>query len=272
MTISKNDWKLYQERLGEWQERHMSDLISKYQEMLSDFEKYPSERFWNLEKEIRLDKTDIGVRCELVKSEALLQIYRFLRNGVITWKDLQGFSDKLVDHMIDWMLDDDDRRLNPFQIWEPYIPEEGDEMYSGGFFTFDVTAMIKDIETGKISPERQIADIRHVDSYVWGHENLKPEHIEKADLSRPLILLEIAPDALPYYPGMKEQDYITRGFVLADGNHRIAKAKQNGITELPMYLIPMETHINYLCGHYKEYAEYWNGKLKDRISDSIYRM
>jgi len=87
-----------------------------------------------------------------------LQIYRFLRNGVITWKDLQGFSDKLVDHMIDRMLDDDDRRLNPYQIREPFIPKEGDEMYSGGFFTFDVTAMMKDIEAGKITPKRQTAD------------------------------------------------------------------------------------------------------------------
>jgi len=108
MTISKSDWKLYQERLGEWQERHMADLLCKYQEMLSDCEKLPSERFWNLDKEIKLDKTDIGVRCELVKSEAAQQIYIFLRNGVITWKDLQGFSDELIDYMTVLMLADND--------------------------------------------------------------------------------------------------------------------------------------------------------------------
>ena len=59
MEISKADWKLFQEKLGDWQERYMDKLNQKYIKILQDTEGYPSDRFWKLEKRINIVKGGI---------------------------------------------------------------------------------------------------------------------------------------------------------------------------------------------------------------------
>ncbi len=68
MEISKADWKLFRERLPEWQESFMERLDREYIELLGS-DKPASEKFWALEKRIRQDKRLPGVRLELRKSE-----------------------------------------------------------------------------------------------------------------------------------------------------------------------------------------------------------
>ena len=60
MEISKADWKLYRERVSDWQE-------------------HP------------------GVLIELRKSTALWDIAYFVRDKVITMNELEGFSEDLID-------------------------------------------------------------------------------------------------------------------------------------------------------------------------------
>ena len=50
MELSKNDWKLFRERLPGWQERYMDKLTREYAELLTDDRCQPSERFWTLNK------------------------------------------------------------------------------------------------------------------------------------------------------------------------------------------------------------------------------
>lgn len=50
MELSKNDWKLFRERLPGWQERYMDKLACEYAEFLTDDSHQPSERFWTLNK------------------------------------------------------------------------------------------------------------------------------------------------------------------------------------------------------------------------------
>ncbi len=94
MEISKRDWKLYQERVPEWQERYMEKLLKQYIKLLSSKEN-ASERFWKLEKKIKQDKKHPGVCIELRKSDAIWDIAIFVKKKVITMDDLDEFSDDL---------------------------------------------------------------------------------------------------------------------------------------------------------------------------------
>ena len=97
--ISKADWKLFRERLPEWQEAYMERLTRQYIDLLSS-EEPASKKFWDLEKRIREDKRMPGVQLELEKSQVGWDLIRLLRAGVITESDLAGFSEDLKDTVI----------------------------------------------------------------------------------------------------------------------------------------------------------------------------
>lgn len=92
--ISKSDWKLFREKIGEWQERYMERLNKEYVELLQE-DGQASDKFWKLEERIWHDKKLPGVYLHLRKSEALWDIMRLLHDGVITEEDLKDFSDEL---------------------------------------------------------------------------------------------------------------------------------------------------------------------------------
>ena len=95
MDISKKDWKLFRERLSDWQENYMKGLVKEYVDFLNDDTKYASEKFWELEKRIKEDKHHPGVIMEMSKSEAIWDIVRLIRLKVITYNDLSEFSEEL---------------------------------------------------------------------------------------------------------------------------------------------------------------------------------
>ena len=84
MDISKKDWKLFRERLSGWQENYMEGLVKEYANFLNDDKKPASEKFWELEKRIKEEK-----------SEVIWDIVRLIRLKVITYNDLSDFSDEL---------------------------------------------------------------------------------------------------------------------------------------------------------------------------------
>lgn len=94
--ITKADWKLFRERVPEWQERYMEKLLQKYVKLLTS-PGDASEHFWELEKRIRNDKKHPGVMMQLEKGEAIWDIAILIRKKVITVKDLDGFSQELKD-------------------------------------------------------------------------------------------------------------------------------------------------------------------------------
>lgn len=95
IEISKQDWKLFQEKVPVWQEKYMERLIWEYIEFLES-SKPASSKFWELEKKIREDKKNPGVQLELRKSEAVWDIVMMIRDEVITKDDLAGFSTELI--------------------------------------------------------------------------------------------------------------------------------------------------------------------------------
>lgn len=95
-TPSKRDWKLYQEKIKEWQECYMEKLVREYADYLCS--NLPaSTKFWELEKRIKLDKKNPGVLIELSKSDMFWDIAELIRLNVITMEDLMDFSDDLRD-------------------------------------------------------------------------------------------------------------------------------------------------------------------------------
>lgn len=99
MEVSKSDWKLFQDRLPQWQENYMGQLCEEYITILSKRDENPSSRFWELEKRIKEDKLLTGVRLELSKRSMPVDIISLINDGAISIADLDGFSDELVDYI-----------------------------------------------------------------------------------------------------------------------------------------------------------------------------
>ena len=94
MEISKQDWKLFRERISVWQESYMEKLNKEYIELLTG-NGTPSEKFWSLEKRIRNDKRHTGVLITLSKRNMPFDIVSLIVDGAIDFGDIEDFSDDL---------------------------------------------------------------------------------------------------------------------------------------------------------------------------------
>lgn len=154
-----------------------------------------------------------------------------------------------------------DRKLSVKQKRRPIDLQVGTEYeyYPNGLFKFNISKLIDHIEANKADYTLDQID---VSSYYqqFCNKEMNTEYVDTADITRPIILAEIAPDRLHHgYPNIAK-DYYSRGYNLIDGHHRLAKAKQLGFDKLFAYIVPMEQHIHFMeCG-FEEYVGYWNGK------------
>ena len=96
--FSEKDWKLFRNKISDWQEAYMEKLNKEYIVLLSG-EGHASDKFWKLEKRIREDKKDCGVQCEMSRSNQFYIMLSLLNEGAITFDDLEDFSDDLKDTM-----------------------------------------------------------------------------------------------------------------------------------------------------------------------------
>ena len=96
VVISKSDWKLFREKLPDWQEHYMEQLTKEYIELLSS-PGNASDHFWELEKRIKKDRKHPGVILEMSKSDAIWNIATLVGENVITMEDLEDFSQDLID-------------------------------------------------------------------------------------------------------------------------------------------------------------------------------
>lgn len=92
--ITKADWKLFMEKVPEWQEAYMENLLKEYIKMLQS-KKPASIKFWDLDKRIKKDKKNPGVQMQLDKSKAIFDIVTMINLGIITQENLADFSDDL---------------------------------------------------------------------------------------------------------------------------------------------------------------------------------
>ena len=94
--ITKSDWKIYREKLSDWQEHYMERLLQSYKELIES-PGNASEHFWKLEKRIKRDRRHPGVIIEVRRSTAVWDIANFVDEEVITMEELEGFSQDLID-------------------------------------------------------------------------------------------------------------------------------------------------------------------------------
>lgn len=100
IEIKKSDWKLFMERLPEWQEKYMERLVEEYAKYLqSDLP--ASTKFWELEKRIKEDKRRPGVQLSLEKKNVDFDLMYLMNDGAIDEADLEGFSQELIDRVIE---------------------------------------------------------------------------------------------------------------------------------------------------------------------------
>ena len=85
--FSEKDWKLFRNKISDWQEAYMEKLNKEYIVLLSG-EENASDKFWKLEKRIREDKKDCGVQCEMSRSNQFYIMLSLLNEGSITFDDL----------------------------------------------------------------------------------------------------------------------------------------------------------------------------------------
>ena len=102
MESSKSDWKLFRERVVDWQEAYMERLVNEYMDLLDGAEN-ASDKFWKLEERIKKDKKHPGVMLELSKGNMIFDIVALINSDVIITADLADFSDELKES-VDFLL------------------------------------------------------------------------------------------------------------------------------------------------------------------------
>ena len=92
--INEKDWKLFRNKVADWQESFMERLCDEYRGIL-DKDENASDRFWELSERIKKDRNYAGVQCELSRSTMRATIIQLLQEGAITLDDLEDFSPEL---------------------------------------------------------------------------------------------------------------------------------------------------------------------------------
>lgn len=97
--LKEKDWKLFRQKLPEWQEAYMEKLVEEYKVILNS-DKRASEKYWELEKKVRKDKRNSGVlACDIRRSRFELLLLQLIHDGVITSEDLADFSAELQERI-----------------------------------------------------------------------------------------------------------------------------------------------------------------------------
>lgn len=140
-------------------------------------------------------------------------------------------------------------RLQVDPLFRPCEAREGDELYPNGIFEFNITRLLNYVCAAARFRAEPVAleDM----PFAGSSANLNEPTIAVADLSRAVILAEIAPGQ----------------YNLIDGHHRAARARREGIASIPAYRVPCPEHVAFLTSTraYLTYVEYWNSKVDDLV-------
>jgi len=145
------------------------------------------------------------------------------------------------------------RKLKLNKKFEP-LSTPAEEVY-GGFLQFNISAIIEDITSKKLTVEKKRIYIK---SWLKDHclesSNINKEYLPSVILDTPVIQAEIRIEK----------------YEIIDGNHRMQKAFDDGRTYINSYQIKGEQLANYLMSKekYTSYVSYWNEKVDCYIEDN----
>ncbi|MEQ6376302.1 hypothetical protein RZN25_05615 [Bacillaceae bacterium S4-13-56] len=140
-----------------------------------------------------------------------------------------------------------DRRIELNRNYKPLPTYEGDEVFRNGFFYFNITRILEQIESGGIRVEEEVMDVEDWFKSHFHHGSINEGHLPTVDVTNPILLAEIR-------PGM---------FNVIDGNHRIEKAYREGIPTIHAYRLRGEQLLPFFTeeDRYRSFVDYWNSKL-----------
>ncbi len=107
-------------------------------------------------------------------------------------------------------------KLKRDKNFQPCPAESGDEHYLNGVFEFNITRLLAFIDT--CAERFPIEFVAVAEFPAYGASHLDEETVRTADLSRPILLAEIA-------PGL---------YNVIDGDHRLARARQPFHPQAPL--------------------------------------
>jgi len=131
------------------------------------------------------------------------------------------------------------------KAFSPCPIHDGDELFPNGIFEFNVTKILEHIENNPTAVD--LAEIA-VSDFCPEFSSIDKPHVESADISRPVVLVEVSPGH----------------YNLIDGHHRMEKARRSGVGRISAYKLTVLQHIAFLTSKkaYLCYVEYWNSKVK----------
>jgi hypothetical protein len=126
----------------------------------------------------------------------------------------------------------------------PCPETDGDEFFPNGIFVFNITKMTEHIMN---NPELFVPEelaVKDLQKFL----SINETHVDSVDISKPVIIAEIAPSR----------------FNLIDGQHRVEKARRLGKEKIMAYRLTVHQHIRFLTSRkaYEIYVEYWNSNIK----------
>jgi hypothetical protein len=136
------------------------------------------------------------------------------------------------------------KKIKVNKNFSPCPVSDEDEMYRNGIFEFNITKMIEYIK--KNSTDIRCESVA-VKDFCREFSSINEVHIDKVDVSQPVIMAEIAPGR----------------YNLIDGNHRVEKARRMRLVNVMAHKMDVEQHMKFLTDKkaYVIYIEYWNSKL-----------
>jgi len=137
------------------------------------------------------------------------------------------------------------KKLKADSNFIPCPVADGDELYPNGIFVFNITKLLEYIREN--SDDITLEEVG-VSDFPEKFSSLNESHMNSVDISRPVILVEIAPGR----------------YNVIDGNHRMEKARRTGVKSIQAYKLNAKQHMRFLTSQraYISYIEYWNSKLK----------
>jgi hypothetical protein len=136
-------------------------------------------------------------------------------------------------------------KLKLNKSFQPCPLENGDEAYRNGIFEFNITRLLTFLDAHPDDFPIEVIPVADIPDY--GGSYLDEAAVRSADMSRPILLAEIAPEL----------------YNLIDGHHRVAKARREGMPTIQARRIACPQHVAFLTSAqaYEKYVEYWNSKI-----------
>ena len=138
------------------------------------------------------------------------------------------------------------RKIKLDKKFEPLPTRDGDEIFRSGYFKFNITRIMEDILAGKLEVAEEPINVSS-----WfrlrSSNAVNEDHISSVDINKTVLQAEIRAGV----------------YNMIDGNHRIEKARREGIEWINSYKIKGEQLVPYFIEKkgYEAFVEYWNSKL-----------